>query len=245
MPNDRPKVESKPLRSGVRDAGKTSKQQSRKLAARAPKPFTPTAPARRRRRATEEVLDRIIAAATEEFERHGYTGAKTAAIAKRADVAEPLIFVHFGTKAKLFQDSIFEPLNREIVEFCAAHLASRDNLDSMETDTREYIRKLQRFIEQHSRMLLSLAMAHSYPDGSQPDFSEVDGLNGYFARARALAEQHGRQPKGLSLDLMSRLSFGAILAPIIFKNWLFPEGKISAKELSTGITEFVFAGIKA
>lgn len=209
-----------------------------KAAKKAPKPGAPA----RRRRTTEEVLDRIIAAATEEFERHGYAGAKTAAIARRAGVAEALIFVHFGTKARLFHDAIFEPLNRHIVAFCASHLA--ENPEAMASDTKEYIQQLQRFIERHSRMLLSLVMAHTFPAESQPEFSKLDGLNAYFARACELARRQGRARKTDDLQVMSRLAFAAILAPIIFKSWLFPEEVVSARRLSSAITEFIFAGIQ-
>ena len=75
-------------------------------------PKKPPATPKRKRRSTEEIIDRLMEAACEEFERSGYAGSKTAEIARKAGVAEALIFSNFGSKAKLFQDSIFKPLDR-------------------------------------------------------------------------------------------------------------------------------------
>ena len=66
-------------------------------------------------------------AASEEFEHNGYAGTTTAAIAQKAGVAEWLIFNHFGSKAKLFHDSIFKPLNQQFLDFCVTRLADTED----------------------------------------------------------------------------------------------------------------------
>ena len=67
------------------------------------RPKKKTKQTRRPRRSTEEIVDNIMEAACDEFERNGYPGTKTAAIARKAGVAEALIFSNFGSKARLFQ----------------------------------------------------------------------------------------------------------------------------------------------
>ena len=89
-----------------------------------PKPPAPNerAPApRRRRRSSEEVAERILEAAAEEFERAGYSGATTAAIARRAEVTEAQIFRFYASKQELFRAAIFTPLNAHFAAFQAAH----------------------------------------------------------------------------------------------------------------------------
>ena len=64
---------------------------------------------KRTRRTTEEIIDRIIAAATAEFGLHGFLGAKTAVIAKRAEVAEALI-MGFEMMARLSFAALLSPI---------------------------------------------------------------------------------------------------------------------------------------
>ena len=49
-------------------------------------------PARRTPRSSQEIMNRIVKAATREFGRHGFAGATTAAIARNADVTETQLF---------------------------------------------------------------------------------------------------------------------------------------------------------
>jgi AcrR family transcriptional regulator len=246
MPTNRPKEKAKPARrpqTSRATPGKKKAEGQAVPAKKAPKPEKVRQ--RRPRRTTDEIIDLIIAAATEEFELNGYMGATTAAIAKRAEVAEALIFVHFGTKARLFHDTIFKPLNRHVAEFCMTHLVDRERPEVLASETKEYITQMQMFIEQHSQMLTSFVVANLYPAELQPKFSQADGLNEYFARASELGQKRPRKPSTISLPVMARLAFAATLAPVMFKKWLFPEGLISDADLSLAITNFVYSGLQA
>ena len=134
---------------------------------------------RRPRRSTEEIIDRLLVAAAEEFERNGYAGTTTAKVARRAGVAEWLIFTHFGSKARLFEDSIFKPLNRHFLEFCASNPAGADDPEGIRRDSRRYILELQRFIERHSRMLVSLLVARIYDLGDAEGSSREARIVGH------------------------------------------------------------------
>ncbi|GAA3719540.1 TetR family transcriptional regulator [Streptomyces tremellae] len=57
----------------------------------------------------------ILAAATEEFARHGIAGARVDRIAAAAGYNKNLIYVHFGGKDQLF-DAVYEAAVREILE---------------------------------------------------------------------------------------------------------------------------------
>jgi AcrR family transcriptional regulator len=207
------------------------------------RPKTKARPARRPRRPTEEIIDRLIDAAGDEFERKGYPGTKTAAIARKAGVAEALIFSNFGSKARLFHDSIFKPLDRHMQEFSATHRVQAGDTDQLRADTRQYILELHQFIRRHSRMFSSLVAAQLYASENVQGLSQVEGLHKYFSDgvARMMKRLAGK-PK-VHPKLLVRVSFAAILACVMFRDWLFPGELASEDEISDAISAFVMDGL--
>ena len=51
------------------------------------------------------------------FAERGYAGTSTREIARAASVTEPMIFRHFGSKAKLFEESVLDPFNTFVSEY--------------------------------------------------------------------------------------------------------------------------------
>ncbi len=200
---------------------------------------------RRRRRSTEEIIDRIIEAAGDEFERNGYPGTKTASIARKAGVAEALIFSNFGSKARLFQDSIFKPLNRHFLDFCSTHLVDPADAGKLRADTREYILQLREFIARHSRMFSSLLAAQMYACDDVQGLSQVEGLQDYFARAAEVNRKRLRAEPRIDPKLLARVSFATILSCVIFKDWLFPRELANEAEIGAAISDFVMDGLNA
>src|ERR1700754_4528227 len=86
------------------------------------RPAEPRAPARRKRRTAEDLRSRILLAAGEEFRRCGYAGATTAAIARQADVTEAHLFRYFASRAALFREAIFKPLDQQLSNFVETHM---------------------------------------------------------------------------------------------------------------------------
>jgi AcrR family transcriptional regulator len=78
---------------------------------------TKGSPARRRR--SDERREHVIAAAVAEFARHGYHGASTGAIARRAGISQPYIYALFPSKQDLFlaaNTHVVERIRRRFVE---------------------------------------------------------------------------------------------------------------------------------
>ena len=198
----------------------------------------------RRRRSTEEIKDRIMEAAGEEFERNGYAGTTTAAIARKARVGEALIFSNFGSKAKLFHDSVFNPLDRHFQDFCATHVVDADDTNGRRKEARQYILELQEFVQRHSEMLKSLVAAQMYTSDDVAGLSQFQGLHDYFARAAAKAMT---RLEGTPIDpkLLARISFATVLACVIFKDWLFPKWLATKHEIGAAIADFIMDGINA
>ena len=200
---------------------------------------------RRKRRSTEEIVDRLIVAAIEEFEASGYAGATTAAIARRAGVVEALLFKHFGSKANLFQDAIFNPLDRHFTEFAAKHLVEAGDIKGRIKGSREYIGELQDFIDQHSGMLMSLVVTQAYEPSRIRRVAQVNGLHQYFERMAAMVESRLEEKPMVDPKLMARVSFAAILACALFKDWLFPDKLADKDEIRAAVTDFIMEGLNA
>lgn len=204
-----------------------------------------TTPKRRKRRSTEEILDLLLEAACDEFERNGYEGTKTAAIAQKAGVTEALIFSNFGSKAQLFHDSIFKPLDQHFVQFQATHLVDADDAEGRKEETQQYILELQQFVGRHSRMLKSIVAAQLYGSDDLQGLSQVQGLHDFFSKAAATAMNRLSENPKIHPKLLARVSFATILACVIFKDWLFPKGLASQTEISMAISDFIMEGINA
>jgi len=172
-------------------------------------------------------------------------GATTAAIARRADVTEAQLFRYFGSKAELFREAVFKPLNQHFVDFNAKHVAAVDKTRSARDKAYLYISELQQFIGEHSKMLMSLVVAQTYTPGKTESVAEIDSLDAYFKRGAAMmARRMDKQPR-VDPKLMVRVSFAAVLACVMFKDWIFPQGLAGKEEISAAIQDFVMDGINA
>src|SRR5438067_9232027 len=69
------------------------------------------------RRGPDEVRRLLLESARSLFAAKGYAGASTRDIAVKAGVSEALLFRHFGTKAKLFERAILDPINEFIHDY--------------------------------------------------------------------------------------------------------------------------------
>lgn len=200
---------------------------------------------RRRRRSSEEVADRILEAAAEEFEQSGYSGATTAAIARRADVTEAQIFRFHPSKQDLFRAAIFTPLNRHFADFQSRSVADLGKGREGRDLAREYIRELQDFMARHSSMFMSLIVASAYSPDATGGITELEGLQAYFEKGKAMMSARMGPDAPVSAELMVRVSFAAVLANLMFRDWLFPPGIASDEEIRDAIATFVIEGIEA
>lgn len=211
------------------------------MAQNAPTP----APARRKRRSPEELRDRILEAAVNEFESSGYAGATTAAIARKAETTEAQIFRLFESKADLFRAAIFAPLNRHFADFQARNVSGPLALPWRRELAERYIGELQDFIGEHSRMLMSLIVARAYGQGDTDGMGAIPGLEAYFSSGAATMRVHSGESPRVPPELMVRVSFAAVLGSLMFREWLFPEGLASEEAIRRAIADFTLDGISA
>lgn len=208
----------------------------------APEPIT------RKRRSSEEIMERLVTAAREEFKRSGYVGATTAVIARNAEVTEAQLFRYFDSKADLFREAVFEPLDKHFSEFNARYPAIAVNDENIREHARLYITELQQFLDEHSKLLLSLVVSQLFTSGgvqgtNGQGVGEIESLRHYFERGAATMSNRVETNAPVDPKLLVRVSFAAVLGCVLFKDWIFPKGLASEKDISSAIIDFVIDGI--
>ncbi|WP_245892287.1 TetR family transcriptional regulator [Novosphingobium guangzhouense] len=191
------------------------------------------------------MADRILEAAAEEFEACGYAGATTAAIARRAEVTEAQIFRFHESKQALFHAAIFTPLNRHFADFQARTAGAGMDVSEGRDVARAYIGELLDFMASHSKMFLSLAVANAYSPEATGGIEALDGLQAYFRKGEAMSHARVGDASRIAPELMVRVSFAAVLANLMFRDWLFPPGMASETQIRDAIAAFVIQGIEA
>jgi AcrR family transcriptional regulator len=190
-------------------------------------------------------VNRIVQAARAEFQQSGFSGTTTAQIARKADVTEAQLFQYFGSKANLFRETIFNPLDEQLRQFIGSHIPVLGNAKSLADMARLYTSELQRFISDNSEMLTSLVVAQTYDDGNGHGVAGINSLSTYFQRGAATMTNRMRSRPKVAPQLMVRVSFAAVLGCIMFKDWIFPRGIASEEDIKAAINDFVLEGIGA
>jgi AcrR family transcriptional regulator len=210
--------------------------------------ITQRAPAespKRARRSAEDLLDRIVRAASEEFKLHGFTGTTTAAIARKAEVTEAQLFRYFGSKSNLLHETMFKPLDEHFQTFADRYLSDADAAAGIRDITHRYTLELQRFIREHSDELASLVFAQNYDPAPAGRAREIKSLSAYFDRCAAITRARMKVEPRIDPKLMVRVSFASVLGCVMFKDWIFPASVASDAEVTAAISSFVLGGITA
>jgi AcrR family transcriptional regulator len=199
--------------------------------------------AKRTRRTRDDILNRIVQAAREEFKRSGFGGATTAAIARKADVTEAQLFRYFGSKSNLFRETIFKPVDQHFMSFNNRHLPEIRSGGSLAEMIDLYTTELQSFIRENSGLLASLMIAQTY-DSETPQ-AGINSLQTYFDRAASMMALRLQDRAKIDPRLTVRVVFGAVLASVMFKNWIFPAGLANDEQLTAAVNDFIREGIHA
>lgn len=197
----------------------------------------------RRRRSSEDILNRIVQAATGEFKRYGFAGATTASIARKAEVTEAQLFRYFGSKSNLFRETIFKPLDQLLSNFIDRHLQSESRAPlQVMADLNTYVEEFQQFITEHAGMLTSLVVAQIYDHGDAQGVGEINSLRTFFERGSTELTITLGDDAQVDPRLLVRLSFVTVLAAILFRNWIFPPALADEKDIRDAINHFIMHG---
>jgi AcrR family transcriptional regulator len=198
---------------------------------------------KRTRRTRDDILNRIVQAAREEFKRSGFAGATTAAIARKADVTEAQLFRYFGSKSNLFRETIFKPIDQHFMGFINQHLPEMRKAGTLAELVEQYATELQRFIRENSGLLASLVLAQTYDSGSPQ--TGINSLQTYFDRGASMMALRLKDRTKVDPRVTVRVVFGAVLASVMFREWIFPPGLANDAEITAAVNDFIREGIHA
>lgn len=170
----------------------------------------------------------MLTAAHEEFCERGYARATTRAIAERAGVAEPLLFRHFGSKASLFNEVVFGPLQAFMLEWQKFFDAQSDEYDA-EALAKRFVSGLYDLLQQNRGLIVTYLATRVFepevldePD-DVPAFLEVIGLMDRMSEVRVSPDKtKGRRTKvSAKIRLHERINIGSVIAAALFDELLF------------------------
>ncbi|QRY42747.1 TetR/AcrR family transcriptional regulator [Mycolicibacterium boenickei] len=194
----------------------------------------------RTRRTGDEIRARLLAAGRSVFAELGYAGASTNEIAQRAEVAEVLIFRHFGSKAGLFDVAVLDPFESFVDEWQAWWSRHALSGESVEELAHDYIDRLYGFFADNRDLVEALLAARAH----RPEVSER--LNAMFARLEKTVRE-GAAEYGLPVrdpGTTVRLTFGLVLSAVVHSEMLFPAGaSMSRAELTDELARYMLHGI--
>ena len=176
------------------------------------------------RRAPEEVRRLLLESARSLFAAKGYAGASTRDIAVKAGVSEALLFRHFGTKAKLFERAILDPINDFIHDYVEQWRARTAADHTPEGISFAYVDGFYRLLSENRELVLALVTAQAYE--SIKELNEASPLSRLMDELELVAGREA-ELRGFEFDvhIATRLVAGMVMSMALLDEWLFPTGK--------------------
>lgn len=215
--------------------------------------------ATRLRRTTETIRSRVLQAAQELFGERGYAGTSTREIAARAEVSEPLLFRHYGTKANLFEEAVLTPLERFIASYTERWSAETVHDGEAGDLARAYVGGLYDLLQANRGMVMATLTAHAYHyhlgepasagrPAARRRWPAASALDDLFGRLEDLVRRGWSEQGWPTVDpaLAVRLTFGLVMSAAVFDTWLFPAGELPSRDrVVDELTEYMLRGLTA
>jgi AcrR family transcriptional regulator len=196
------------------------------------------------RRAPDEVRRLLLEAARNLFAARGFAGASTRDIALKAGVSEALLFRHFGTKAKLFERAILDPIN-EFVRTYVDEWKARSAADhTPEGIAFAFVDGFYRLLSENRDLVLALVTAQAYE--SIQELNDASPLSRLLDELEAVAGREA-ELRGFEFDVQisTRLVAGMVMSMALLDEWLFPLGKRrpSRQRITNEMVAFMLHGL--
>ena len=168
-------------------------------------------------RSTEIVRELILDAARQCFADAGFAGTSTRQIAAKADVVEPLIYKHFGSKQGLFDEAVVEPFRRAVDEFIGDWNPEAAAAHTGEEMARDYIERLYDLLENHAELLIALMRDRREEKPLLPLLQELERVAAYETGSQGYT--------GVDLVVSTRLHFAVVAFNAAFGDSLYPSDR--------------------
>jgi len=139
-------------------------------------------PARRARRSSQEIRTLLVGAALECFAEHGYHGATTREIARRADVDEALLFRAFASKRKLYEVAVVHPFDAFVARYTERWLDTPAPTGTPEEVLRQFVEELYDLVCEHRALFEAMTGGDHLLAGVQPALGRLEDMGRRIAR---------------------------------------------------------------
>jgi AcrR family transcriptional regulator len=194
----------------------------------------------RSRRTGDEVRARMLTAAREVFADRGYAGATTKQITERAEVGEVLLFRHFGSKARLFEEAVLDPFSMFVDEWVARWARRGSSEDPVAELAREYFDLLYGFLHDNRQLVIAMLKAQAH----HPETAAR--LQTMFDRLADTIREGTSEYHLPTMDpaVTVRLTFGMVLSTVEHAELFFAaDVRPSRRELVDQMTRYAMHGI--
>ncbi|MGH9036195.1 MAG: helix-turn-helix domain-containing protein [Acidimicrobiia bacterium] len=190
----------------------------------------------------------LLDAAREVFALRGFRGARTREIADRAGVSEALLYRHFGSKARLFEEAILEPVNSFVATFVERWRADYNPDRAFEQTVGEFMEGMYDLMHEHRASVLALLASHAFEnddDGTAPpqplfgnfvkdleEIARVEVTTRHFEQADPVAYVRIAVSTAVAMGLLDEFLFGSS-----------EEAGLTRERIVTEMTEMIATGI--
>jgi len=157
------------------------------------------------------------------FAERGYAGTSTREIARAASVTEPMIFRHFGSKAKLFEEAVLAPFNTFVSEYIADWATRPRGAKSRYVEAREFYRGVYEVLSANRRLIHEMIRARAVGESLTAGTESVPQLGALLEQFEDIIERE-RDEGGLrpfEPAVITRLMFGLVFTIAIHGDWMF------------------------
>jgi AcrR family transcriptional regulator len=157
------------------------------------------------------------------FAERGYAGTSTREIARAASLTEPMIFRHFGSKAKLFEEAVLAPFNSFVSQYIEDWGARPRGPKDAYLEAHEFYRGVYDVLVANRRLIHEMIGAKAVGGPLAADTTSAPRLGALLERFEEIIERERDIGGFRSFDptVMTRLMFGMVFSIAIHGDWMF------------------------
>lgn len=157
------------------------------------------------------------------FAERGYAGTSTREIARAASVSEPMIFRHFGSKAKLFEEAVLAPFNTFVSDYVADWAARPRGMKTPYVETYDFYRGVYDVLSANRRLIHEMIGARAVGGPLSAETASAPQMGRLLERFEAIVygeiAERGFRP--FDPAVVTRVIFGMVFSIAVFGDWMF------------------------
>ena len=165
----------------------------------------------------------LLEAARALFAERGYAGTSTREIARAAAVTEPMIFRHFGSKAKLFEEAVLAEFGAFVSQYIEDSAVRPRGPRNTYMEAHEFYRGVYDVLASNRRLIHELIAARAVGGALAAETTSAPQLGALLERFEEIIERERDDGGFRHFDpaVITRLMFGLVFSVAICGDWMF------------------------